>query len=75
MDSRQLRYKKQTFQKLQLMGLTDIAKELKWTNSKVKIYMDRGVLPGPIGEVGGRPVWLRDQLEPYFAKHKTKERA
>ena len=51
------------FNDLQLMGVTDIAKEWGWRKNKVSTYAERGKLPPPIGQIGGRPVWTRKQLE------------
>lgn len=51
------------FKDLELMGVTDIAKEWGWPKNKVSTYAIRGKLPQPMGEIGGRPVWTRKQLE------------
>lgn len=45
-----------------LLGVTDVAKELGWTKAKVSEYRRRGVLPPPITEIGGRPVWTEKQI-------------
>lgn len=64
---------KKKFEDLDLVGVSDIAKILGWPMSKVTSYRSRntgvgGKFPEPIGEVGGRPVWLRSQ----FVELKTK---
>lgn len=56
------------FSKLELVGVSDIARILDWPMSKVTSYRSRETLgngrsfPKPIGEVGGRPVWTRSQF-------------
>lgn len=66
MDRTTYNRKRRQFKELHLLGVSDIAKLLGWTNSKVAVYMSRGKFPAPIGEVGGRPVWLQEQIEPYL---------
>lgn len=62
------------FKDLKLMGVSDISKLYGWTPSKITLYTQRGKFPQPIGEVGGRPAWLKDQIEPYFIQ-KAQEQA
>lgn len=66
MDTRTLNRKKRQFKALDLIGVSDIAKMAGCPNSKVTIYVQRGILPEPIGEVSGRPVWMKAQVEPYI---------
>lgn len=70
MDRTTLNRKRRQFKELKLLGVTDIAKLLGWTNSKVTLYAQRGKFPQPVGEIGGRPVWLRDEIEPYLQELK-----
>lgn len=51
------------FKELELMGVTDIARKFGWSKGKVTVYVNRGKIPPPMGEVGGRPVWTMKQLE------------
>lgn len=66
MNKDSFRRKQRQFVNLNLMGLSDIAKELGWSYKKVAVYMGRDKFPEPIGKVGGRPVWLGEQMEPYI---------
>ena len=45
-----------------LYGVTDVAKELNWSKQRVTTYKSRGIIPEPIGHIGGRPVWLKIQI-------------
>lgn len=65
-DRATINRKRRQFRELKLLGVSDIARQLGWTNSKVVTYVNRGKLPQPVGEVGGRPVWLEVELKPYF---------
>lgn len=58
---------KETRQKVidQLMGLSDVAKVFGWTNGKTSMYNKRGTIPKPVGEIGGRPVWWKDDVLEY----------
>lgn len=51
-----------------LLGASDVARELGWDIRKVSVYRERGVLPAPIAEIGGRPVWWRKDIEEYRKK-------
>jgi hypothetical protein len=73
MDKAAYNRKRRQFKNLKLIGVSDIAQLMGWTNSKVTVYYQRGKLPEPIGEVGGRPVWLKDQLLPYIEEMGTHE--
>ena len=70
MDKTAYNRKKRQFKNLQLVGVTDIARMLDWEPKKVGVYMTRGKFPKPVGEVGGRPVWFKEQIEPYVAELK-----
>jgi hypothetical protein len=59
---------KQLLERLDLLGNSDVARLLGWTTSKVTIYMGRGILPAPITDIGGRPVWTRAQIERFKGK-------
>lgn len=48
--------------KLQLIGLTDIAKLFEWNTSKVATYIVRGSIPDPVTEISGRPVWHKPEI-------------
>jgi hypothetical protein len=54
------------FKALDLVGVTDIANMAGCPVTKVGTYIVRGKLPQPLGEVSGRPVWFREQVEPYL---------
>lgn len=56
---------KKEFDKLELMGLTDVAEFLGWPKSKVGSYRGQKIkdFPDPIGEIGGRPVWTKKQIK------------
>lgn len=73
MDRTTLNRKRRQFKELKLVGVSDIAKELEWTNGKVSTYNMRGKFPEPVGIVGGRPVWLRDEITPYLRQLKEEE--
>jgi hypothetical protein len=73
MDRTTYNRKKRQFKEMQLVGVSDIAKIMGWTNSKTSLYYQRGKLPAPIGEVGGRPVWLKDSILPYVSEYKTND--
>lgn len=49
-------------EKLELIGLTDIARLLDWNTSKVATYVLRGVIPDPLLEISGRPVWHKPEV-------------
>lgn len=57
---------KQLFEALELLGNADVAKTLGWSTSKVTNYTARGALPQPIGQVSGRPVWTKKQIDKYI---------
>jgi hypothetical protein len=49
----------------QLLGVSDVAKLLGWQNKKVSVYKERKSFPDPIGEIGGRPVWWKEDIVKY----------
>jgi len=53
----------------ELLGVTDVAKELGWPKAKVSVYRDRGILPKPATHVGGRSVWTKKQIEEFKEKN------
>lgn len=61
--ARSVKDQQELFKELELMGVTDIAREFGWHKAKVTMYVQRGKLPQPMGVVGGRPVWTMKQLE------------
>lgn len=61
--ARSVEDQQELFNELELMGVTDIAREFGWHKGKVPVYVNRGKLPPPMGLVGGRPVWTKKQLE------------
>lgn len=68
LDRTKFNKQKRQFKELGVMGITDVAEALGWTPSKTRLYVDRGLLPGPVGEVGKRSVWLKIQIEPYMRR-------
>lgn len=57
-------------EKLELIGLTDIAKMLDWNTSKVATYITRLTLPEPLVEISGRPVWHKPEVLKTAKHHK-----
>lgn len=59
-------YSKETLikelEKLELIGLTDIAKLFDWNTSKVATYITRDTLPEKVTEISGRPVWHKPEV-------------
>ena len=64
MDIKKLR---KDLNKLELVGVADIAELFDWKMSKVAVYNGRGKLPEPIAEISGRPVWHKPHILDYAA--------
>jgi hypothetical protein len=52
-------------EELELIGVTDITRLLHWGAPKITTYIKRGVLPEPIAEISGRPVWYMPDILDY----------
>lgn len=48
-----------------LITSKEVGDILNWSTQKVREYRVRGVLPEPVGAVGGRPVWLKSHIIRY----------
>lgn len=49
----------------ELLGVTEVGKELGWDRRKVSVYHKRGKLPEPATYIGNRPVWTKQQITEY----------
>ncbi|NLW56960.1 MAG: hypothetical protein GX050_10195 [Firmicutes bacterium] len=60
---------------LQFYGQVEFARELggNWSRQKIAVYYSRGLLPEPVGYVGKRPLWTKEQIEEFKKKLKEKE--
>lgn len=56
-------------EKLQIIGVTDIARLFDWNTSKVATYVTRGTLPEPVTEISGRPVWYKPEVLKVAEEH------
>lgn len=50
------------FEELQLMAVSEVAAFLNWSMPKVTTYRARHLLPEPVREIGGRPVWYKQDI-------------
>lgn len=55
---------KRQIEKMELVGMSDIARMLGWTTQKVSSYRSQNIkeFPEPITEIGGRPIWTKNQI-------------
>ena len=51
-----------------LLGLTDVSRELGWSKQQIGVYRTRGDFPKPIGEIGRRPVWWKPDIQEWRRK-------
>lgn len=71
MDKRTRARRKLQLKQLDLMTVGDLAAALGWESQKVSVYVKRGHLPEPIGEVSGRLVWLGEEIKEYIEERKN----
>lgn len=59
-----------------LLGTSDVADVLGWSVKKVSAYSSAGKdgFPKPIGTIGKRPVWYRDDIIRYQEKRKREKK-
>jgi len=57
-----------------LLGTVDVAEILGWSKNKVSAYASTGKdgFPKPIGMIGRRPVWYRDDILRYKERKRIK---
>lgn len=58
----------------ELLGVTDVAKELGWSKPKVSVYRDRCILLKPATSVEGRSIWTRKQIEQFKVQSESEGR-
>lgn len=57
----------------ELLGASDVAEILGWDIRKVSAYTKTGKtgFPQPIGVIGKRPIWRREDIERYLGRRRT----
>ena len=57
----------------ELLGASDVAEILGWDIRKVSAYTKTGKagFPQPIGTIGKRPIWRREDIERYRSGRRT----
>jgi hypothetical protein len=46
-----------------LYGITELAREIKWTKTKTHTYYLRGHFEEPAAKAGKRPLWSLEQVQ------------
>jgi hypothetical protein len=56
-----------TNERLDLVGLAEVAAITGWPRNTVRVYRGRGQLPKPITELACGPIWYRKEIEKWAA--------
>ena len=65
---RTIKKKKKVFKSIELMGVTDIAELMNLDKSTISNMHKRGKFVEPLGMIGGRPVWLKEEILFYMER-------
>ena len=59
---KRIKRQKQYFKEMQLLGVTDLAELLDMSKSRISTLYKSDRFIDPVGKIGGRPVWLKEEV-------------
>lgn len=65
---RTIKKKKKYIKNIELLGVTDIAELMNLDKSTISNMHKRGKFVEPIRTIGGRPVWLKEEILYYMER-------
>lgn len=64
---------RQYFKEIELLGVTDLAELLDVNKSRISRLYKSDKFVDPVGLVGGRPVWLKEEVLFYLERKRENE--